>query len=121
MPNGYLDKSKKSECLYFIIKSKKIVQKCSDDYNLAFFSSIVIEEFYDSIQIINGKPYDRYILFEKNTTIETPYSLSSVIFNEQKKYSITLKTNQNSSSYSITINKLNWLKETIPFTYYYRK
>jgi hypothetical protein len=120
-PNGYFDRDKSSDCIYFDTKTTQVKKNCIEKKTLEIIS-ISVEIWYDTVKITDGKPSSMHLVFEKNGPIKFPFSLDTIITDQSKIWEISLGTNKGSGySYSIRLIKKDWDKGLLPFTYYYRK
>jgi hypothetical protein len=119
-PNGIFDHRKQAKCVFFIPKTMEIVKSCNDD-NFNFVSSLRIQEKYDTIKIVNGRPSDGFVLFESSEKISFPYQMNSIVKDKSKELIISLNTDKREYSYSLDMKPGDWSKDTLPFVFYYRQ
>lgn len=118
-PYGYFDKSRESTTVFYHIARNRI-EKTGEEGDVGKIISISIYAHYDTITIINGRPSDRYELFQKKGNIIFPFILDTIIRDRSKEITIHLATDKPGNSFSLRVKKNDWLKPYIFFTSYYR-
>jgi hypothetical protein len=109
-----------SECLFFITSTKTIAKKCNEG-KYDFFVSIKIEGRYDSVKYIDGRPTSFFDIAEYTDSLTFPFSLQPGVLNRNNKIKISIETNSRGASYALSISKEDWMKDTLPFTYFYHR
>jgi hypothetical protein len=121
-PYGYFETNRPSKCMYFNTEKFQIEEKCPEQKNeKIIISSLNVAVFYDTIHIVDGKPTDRYMIFEKKGNIVFPFSLDTIFKYRLNSIEISLRTNISTISFAVHLNRADWNKGLIPFTYYYNK
>jgi len=97
------------------------LQKTCNDQKIDFISGSLISVKYDTIKIENGRPSDRYTLFQSAAKMNFPYSLDTIIKESSKEIIISLSTDKgNGYSYALHIQPKDWARDTLFFEFYYR-
>jgi hypothetical protein len=121
LPYKSYEKSKLSNCMFFDPKNIEIEKTCTDgDFDKIISLEVTVK--YDTIQIVDNKPSDSYTLYKLNKTISFPYKLEQIVLeNRNRDMTISMITNVRDQTFALRLNKSDWEKNRLAFTYYYNK